>query len=109
MTITTVLFYAIARQRWHWSALWASALAGAFLAIDLAFFGANIIKLARGGWVPLAIGGRVFLLLSTWNRGTELFRGFLSQAAVPMDRFLEEAGRGKPPRLRGTAGVSSPH
>jgi len=109
MTITTVLFYAIARQRWHWSALWASALAGAFLAIDLAFFGANIVKLARGGWVPLAIGGGVFLLMSTWNRGTELFRGFLSQAAVPMDRFLEEVERAKPPRVRGTAVFLTPN
>ena len=109
MTITTVLFYAIARQRWHWSALWASALAGAFLAIDLAFFGANIVKLARGGWVPLALGGGVFLLMSTWNRGTELFRGFLSQAAVPMDRFLEEVERAKPPRVRGTAVFLTPN
>ena len=109
MTITTVLFYAIARQRWHWSALWASALAGAFLAIDLAFFGANIVKLTRGGWVPLAIGGGVFLLMSTWNRGTELFRGFLSQAAVPMDRFLEEVERAKPPRVRGTAVFLTPN
>jgi KUP system potassium uptake protein len=109
MTITTVLFYAIARQRWHWSALWASALAGAFLAIDLAFFGANIVKLARGGWVPLAIGGGVFLLMSTWNRGTELFRGYLSQAAVPMDRFLEEVERAKPPRVRGTAVFLTPN
>ena len=109
MTITTVLFYAIARQRWHWSALWASALAGAFLAIDLAFFGANIVKLTRGGWVPLAIGGGVFLLMSTWNRGTELFRGYLSQAAVPMDRFLEEVERAKPPRVRGTAVFLTPN
>src|SRR5204863_6263252 len=60
--------------------LWASPLAGAFLALDLAFFGANIVKLTRGGWVPPAIGGGVFLLMSTWNRGTELFRGYLSQA-----------------------------
>jgi KUP system potassium uptake protein len=103
MGVTTVLFYVVARQRWHWSAVRAGALAGAFLAIDSAFFGANIIKIAHGGWVPLAIGGGVFLLMSTWNRGTELFRRFLSHAAVPMDRFLDEVERTKPPRVRGTA------
>jgi len=103
MTITTVLFYVIARQRWHWSLLRAGALAGAFLTIDLAFFGANIIKIAEGGWVPLAIGGGAFLLMNSWHRGTELLRGFLAQAAVPMDRFLEEVERAKPPRVPGTA------
>jgi len=103
MAVTTVLFYVIARQRWHWSALRAGALAGAFLVIDLAFFGANIIKIEHGGWVSLAIGGGVFLLMATWNRGTELLRGFLAQAAVPMDHFLDEVERTKPPRVRGTA------
>jgi KUP system potassium uptake protein len=103
MTVTTVLFYVIARQRWHWSAVRAGALAGAFLAIDLAFFGANIIKIAHGGWVPLAMGGGVFLLMSTWSRGTDLLRRFLAQVAVPMDRFLDEVERTKPPRVHGTA------
>ena len=56
-----------------------------------------------------AIGGGVFLLLSSWNRGTELFRGYLSQAAVPMDRFLEEVERAKPPRVRGTAVFLTPN
>jgi KUP system potassium uptake protein len=103
MTVTTVLFYVIARQRWHWSARWAGALAGAFLTIDLASFGANVIKIADGGWVPLAIGGGGFLLMNSWHRGTELFRGFLAQAAVPMDRFIDEVERAKPPRVHGTA------
>ena len=44
MAVTTVLFYVIARQRWHWSARRAGALAGAFLTIDLAFFGANVTR-----------------------------------------------------------------
>src|SRR5437667_8989055 len=56
-----------------------------------------------GGWVPLAIGGGVFLLMSTWSRGTDLLRRFLAQVAVPMDRFLDEVERTKPPRVRGTA------
>ena len=53
--------------------------------------------------MPLAIGGGVFLLMSTWSRGTDLLRRFLAQVAVPMDRFLDEVERTKPPRVRGTA------
>jgi KUP system potassium uptake protein len=103
MAVTTVLFYVIARQRWHWSAVGAGALAGVFLAIDLAFFGASLIKIEHGGWVSLVIGGGVFLLMSTWHHGTDLLRRLLARAAIPMDRFLDEVERTKPPRVRGTA------
>src|SRR5437660_540680 len=103
MAVTTVLFYVIARRRWRWSVVRAGALTGAFLTIDLAFLGANVIKIEHGGWVSLAIGGGVFLGLSTWNRGTELLRGILARAAVPMDHFLAEVERTKPPRVLGTA------
>jgi KUP system potassium uptake protein len=58
--------------------------------------------------VPFAIGGSVFLLMSTWHRGTELFRGFLARSAVPMDRFIGTVERTKPPRVRGTAVFLTP-
>ena len=44
MTITSVLFYAVTRERWGWSRLRASELVGAFLIVDLSFLGANIVK-----------------------------------------------------------------
>ena len=109
MAITSVLFYAIARDRWHWSALRAGTLAGAFLAIDLAFFVANMLKIARGGWVALALGGGVFLLMTTWNRGRKLSDGLLSQAALPLDRFIAAVQRTKPPRVSGTAVFLTPN
>ncbi len=109
MAITTVLFNVIARDRWQWSALRAGALAGAFLAIDLSFCGANIIKIMRGGWVPLAIAAGVFLLMTTWNRGSELFDEFLSRAALPLDRFIGEVQRTKPPHVLGTAVFLTPN
>ena len=56
MAITTLLFFFVARERWGWSALRAGAVAGVFLAIDLAFWGANLLKIPHGGWVPLVIG-----------------------------------------------------
>jgi KUP system potassium uptake protein len=109
MAITTVLFYVLARQRWRWPAMGAGTLAGAFLAIDLAFFGANIIKVAAGGWVPIAIAGGIFLLMTTWHRGTGLLHRLLSHAAVPMDRFIHEVQRMQPPRVSGTAVFLTPN
>jgi KUP system potassium uptake protein len=82
MVITTVLFYVVARRRWGWSAVTAGSLAGVFLVIDAAFFGANIIKVAQGGWLPLVLAGAIFTLLLTWKRGSD-----------PRDRIQTEAAR----------------
>jgi len=103
MAITTVLFYVIARDRWRWSAWRAGTIAGTFLVIDLAFFGANVVKIERGGWVPLAIAGGVFLLMETWNRGSRLLTARLDRGAVPLDEFLRDIQRAQPVRVPGTA------
>ncbi len=103
MAITTALFYVLARHRWNWSRLYAGMLAGGFIAIDIAFFGANIIKIERGGWVPLVIAGGVFLLMTTWNRGLQLLNRMLVQGSLPLDRFIGEVERTRPPRVSGTA------
>ena len=108
MAITTALFYVIARTRWNWSVARAGTLAGAFMTIDLAFLGANVVKVERGGWVPLAIAAAVFLGMTTWNRGTTLLRGVLAQAAVPLDRFLTQVEGTRPPRVPGTAVFLTP-
>src|SRR5580765_6114727 len=55
MVITTLLAYFVAREHWGWSVTRALLVTGAFLVIDLAFFGANVIKIQHGGWFPLAV------------------------------------------------------
>src|ERR1700682_4844511 len=57
MAITTLLMGVVARERWGWSVAGATALAAIFLVPDLAFFGANIIKVPHGGWFPLVVAG----------------------------------------------------
>jgi KUP system potassium uptake protein len=109
MAVTTVLFCVLARQRWRWSAWRIGPLAVVFLGIDLAFFSANMTKVSQGGWVPLAIAAGVFLLMSTWNRGTELLNRFLLEAAMPLPQFLEEVERRKPPRVAGTGVFMTAH
>jgi KUP system potassium uptake protein len=108
MTITTLLFYVIARHGWHWSPWRAGLVAGAFLTIDLAFLGANITKIGHGGWVPLAVAGAVFFGMTTWRRGTELVVGTLARYSMPLDRFLRDVARTRPPRVRGTAVFLTP-
>ena len=56
MVITAVLLHVVATERWRWPPALAFAVTGVFLTIDLAFFGANALKIAHGGWLPLVIG-----------------------------------------------------
>jgi KUP system potassium uptake protein len=103
MAISSVLYYFVARSRWSWPAWKAAALTGAFLIVDLTFFGANIPKFVHGGWVPLLIAVLAFTLMTTWKRGREILRDILRRGSLPLDLFLEDVERRKPHRVRGTA------
>jgi KUP system potassium uptake protein len=102
MVITTVLFAVVARERFRWSARLVAALAGAFLAIDLAFFGANVFKIPAGGWFPLVVGAVVMTLLTTWRTGRNILSERIRKARVALDDFW--SGLDEPPlRVPGTA------
>jgi|JI8StandDraft_1071087.scaffolds.fasta_scaffold07983_3 KUP system potassium uptake protein len=103
MAITTILFHEIARSRWDWSPWKAGMLSGAFLVMDLAFLGANLIKIEHGGWVPLALGLGIFVLMTTWKRGRVLLRTKLLDRTLPIATFVESIGHGGPVRVPGTA------
>jgi KUP system potassium uptake protein len=103
MVITTILFYVVARERWRWSRLAAGSLAALFLPIDLAFLGANAIKIEHGGWFPLLVGLGVLALMSTWKRGRQVLRHRLREAALPLEVFLEDLETSKVARVPGTA------
>ncbi len=103
MTITSVLFFAVARTRWKWSLLVAGPLVALFLTVDLTFFSANVVKLTHGGWVPLAIGAVIFTVMTTWRRGRALLgQAFLAQT-LPLDMFMTDLRTTKPHRVAGTA------
>ena len=105
MTTTTLLFYAVARERWGWSKLQASATIAVFLLFDLAFLGANLVKFFDGGWFPLAVGAILFAAMTTWKRGREEVGGLLSEARLPLDLFLDDVEETRCHRVSGTAVV----
>jgi KUP system potassium uptake protein len=105
MVITTMLAYVVARERWHWSAWRAGAVSAAFLATDLVFLGANVIKIRHGGWFPLLVAGGIYLVMATWKRGRALVVERLRAAAVPLDVFFRDLTAHPPARVPGTAVV----
>jgi KUP system potassium uptake protein len=103
MIITTILAYFVARHMWGWRWPLALAVTAAFLSVDIAFFGANIIKVGQGGWFPLLVGFAVFTLFTTWKKGRELVAARLQQSLLPLEDFVKDVKNTGPSRVPGTA------
>jgi len=108
MVITTILFAVVARGRWGWPVWCTALLTGGFLVVDVAFFGANLVKIAAGGWVPLALAAVLYTLMTTWKTGRAALAGVLRQAALPLDLLLDDIGRRGLYRVAGTAVFMTP-
>ncbi len=103
MLITTILFYIVARHRWHWPAAAALTIAAFFITIDLAFFGANMLKVAHGGWFPLLVSASILFFMLTWRKGRHVLRSRLSEICLPLDAFLPDLKNQSTRRVPGTA------
>jgi KUP system potassium uptake protein len=103
MLITTILFYVVARRRWHWPAAAALPVAAFFITIDLAFFGANMLKIAHGGWFPLLVSAAILFLMLTWRKGRRVLRTRLGEICIPLDAFLSDLKSQNIRRVPGTA------
>jgi len=103
MLITTVLFYIVARRRWHWPAAAALPIAAFFITIDLAFFGANMLKIAHGGWFPLLVSAAILFLMLTWRKGRRVLRSRLGEICIPLNNFISELKTQNIRRVPGTA------
>ena len=103
MVLTTLLLFMLTRQVWGWSLTRAGALVAFFLIFDLAFMGANALKIPQGGWVPVVIGISAYLLMTTWKRGREILSKRMMEKSVPLKLLLADLAAEPPIRVPGTA------
>lgn len=103
MAVTSVLFYAVARTRWGWSAMQAGLLTTFFLLIDLTFFGTNLLKVVQGGWVPLALAAVVYMLMSTWRSGHDCLIAVRRRSSLPLETVFRMLDEGRVVRVPGGA------
>src|SRR5207248_1771018 len=103
MSITSLLFYSVARRCWCWSVWRAGGLVALFLVVDLAFFGANVAKILHGGWFPMLAAGGVFTVMSTWRFGASWRARQLAEIRIPFDRLFASLRLDPPGRVKGTA------
>src|SRR5437867_3482821 len=103
MLLTTLMFYVMSREVWRWSFARAAVVSGLFLWVDILFFGANMLKIRYGGWVPLVIAAAIFLLMTTWKRGREILAKRMLEKTVPLKMLLADLAAEPPIRVPGTA------
>ena len=103
MVITVLLLYVVMTERWRWPKTIALAVTALFLVIDVAFLGANLLKVVQGGWLPLAIAAFIFTLMTTWKTGRRLVAERLAERALPLADFTAAVMATPPIRVPGTA------
>ncbi|HET8625501.1 MAG TPA: KUP/HAK/KT family potassium transporter, partial [Gemmatimonadales bacterium] len=103
MTITTLLFAVVARDLWHWPLWKVGLIVGALLVFDLALFGSNLLKIPDGGWFPLLVATLIYVLMSTWKRGRDRLSQISNENTLPIELFLSDIARRRPPRVPGVA------
>ena len=103
MVMTCCLAFAVMRRRWQWSLPLALAVIVPFLAIDLLFFGANILRVTEGGWLPLTIGAAILLVIWTWMRGRRFIARLEADNTVPLAEMARSLAKRPPARVDGIA------
>ncbi|HWF50911.1 MAG TPA: potassium transporter Kup [Solirubrobacteraceae bacterium] len=87
--LNTILFLAVARFLWRKPKGWIALFAVVFLTIELTFFAANLTKVVKGGWLPLAIAALAVTLLTTWRKGRQIVTANRIKEEGPIRDFVE--------------------
>jgi KUP system potassium uptake protein len=103
LLIDTVLLLVVGWVLWRWRP-WQVALAAlAFGGVEGVFFAGNIVKVVRGGWLPLLIATTVFTVMTTWQAGRRIVTGNRNREEGPLRDFVDEFHAGGIPRIPGAA------
>jgi KUP system potassium uptake protein len=100
---TSVLAAVVFRRHFGWRRRTVVAVFGGFLALDLAYFGANLLKVPQGGWVPLVLGLALMALMTSWKRGRDLLLDRWKQDSLPLTSFLARLPQSRTVRVPGLA------
>jgi len=103
MVVTAMMGFVVIWRVWKWSPFAAAALIAPFLFLDLTFLAANLLKVLEGGWVPLALGAVVMLLMYTWRRGSRLLFEKSRKLEFPLADLVKMLEKRPPQRVSGTA------
>jgi KUP system potassium uptake protein len=103
MVVTATMAFIVVWKIWRWTPLAAAALIAPFVFVDFTFLAANLLKVIEGGWVPLALGGAVMLIMYTWRRGSRILFEKTRRQEMQLDELVAMLEKKPPQRVPGTA------
>ena len=103
MVVTATLAMIVAHKHWGLPTWAAVLLMAPFLALDLTFFGANLLKLFEGGWLPLGIASVMVLLMVSWMRGSLLVLRKEAEGELTLQSVLRQTQSKSIASVAGTA------
>ncbi|MCX7829563.1 MAG: potassium transporter Kup [Acidobacteria bacterium] len=103
MLITTLLFYRLTTYIWKWNPFFTLFITFLFFVADISFFLANIVKVEKGGYLPLIIGLSVFFIMKTWKKGRTLLFERLQESTIDWAALIHSAENTNIARVPGTA------
>jgi KUP system potassium uptake protein len=103
MIVDTVLAFIVIQALWRWNKFTSITFLTTFLVIDFLFLSSNSLKIPTGGWLPLAIGTVLFLILTTWIRGKQLLARNMDDKKVTFEELEEKVKLNKVKTVPGTA------
>jgi KUP system potassium uptake protein len=103
MVVTALMAFIVIWRVWHWSPVAAAALMVPFILVDATFLTANMLKVVEGGWVPLAFGTIMMVIMYTWRRGTRLLFEKTRRLETPLDALVAMLEKKPPLSVPGTA------
>lgn len=101
MGITSILYYIVVTRTWGWPLRKALPLLILFMAFDFAYFGSNLLKIADGGWLTLAVAAGIMTAMVTWRDGRQALARRIPR--FPVDFFIRDVAHKEPFRVKGVA------
>ena len=103
MMVDTALAFVVVRYLWKWSRTATLGLIIPLFILDAVFFGANLLKLMHGAWLPLALGAGIVTIMLTWRRGSLIRADKTRRESVSLEDLLAGIKAKPPHKVPGTA------
>ncbi len=103
MMIDTLLTFVVIHALWRWNPFVTYSFLSLFLIVDFVFLSSNSLKIMSGGWLPLAVGAVLFLLMTTWIKGRAVLAEALEEKKVSFEELEEKIETHELVTVKGTA------
>ncbi|MCW5590339.1 MAG: KUP/HAK/KT family potassium transporter [Legionellales bacterium] len=105
MLLVTLMIAFVAHRYWQWNLSRILLVFSLFLMVDAAFLGANLQKIATGGWVPIVFALTSAFIMYTWTKGMDYLRKTYHGRHEDLPSILKQLNYAGLNKLSGLTGI----